>query len=205
MQELLSNLHNLQTSEQILLISVFCLCIIGIINIIVLIRKSFSTDLKLVYSYLKADESLIKKVDSKRNFAKERDFIIRKSDKITSILGKDRFLYPEIELSTMIAYRNIYGTSELKDIYSRIHADATQWDEKRQSRKWFYVLELIVPAVFWLFRGIHVVLMLFAYMLNILGVNIEPESKVVSVLSWLFTFLSGLASILSFCGYTINN
>ena len=204
MQQVLIYLHNLQTSEQILLISVFCLCIIGIVNIIVLIRKSFSTDLKLVNNYLKAVDSLIKKVDQKKNFPRERDFIIRKSDKLKEILGKGRFLYPENELSTMIAFRNIYSTSELQDLYSRINADATQWDEKRQSRKWYYILELIFPIVFWLFRGFHVVLMLFAYMLNILGINVEPESKVVSVLSWLFTFLSGLASILSFFGCTYN-
>lgn len=202
MQQVLIYLHNLQTSEQILLISVFCLCIIGIVNIIVLIRKSFSTDLKLVNNYLKAVDSLIKKVDQKKNFPRERDFIIRKSDKLEEILGKGRFLYPENELSTMIAFRNIYSTSELQDLYSRINADAIKWDEKRQLRKRHYILELIFPVVFWLFRGFHVVLMLFVYMLNILGVNLEPKAKVVSALSWLFTFLSGLASILSFFGYT---
>ena len=202
MQQVLIYLHNLQTSEQILLISVFCLCIIGIVNIIVLIRKSFSTDLKLVNNYLKAVDSLIKKVAQKKNYPRERDFIIRKSDKRKEILGKGRFLYPENELSTMIAFRNIYSTSELQDLYSRINADAIKWDEKRQLRKRHYILELIFPVVFWLFRGFHVVLMLFVYMLNILGVNLEPEAKVVSALSWLFTFLSGLASILSFLGYT---
>lgn len=202
MQQVLFYLHNLQTSEQILLISVFYLCIIGIVNIIVLIRKSFSTDLKLVNNYLKAVDSLIKKVAQKKNYPRERDFIIRKSDKLKEILGKGRFLYPENELSTMIAFRNIYSTTELQDLYSRINADAIQWDEKRQLRKWHYILELIFPVVFWLFRGFHVVLMLFVYMLNILGVNLEPEAKVVSALSWLFTFLSGLASILSFFGYT---
>ena len=205
MQQILSYLHDLHTSEQILLVSVFCLCIIGIIDIIVLIRKSFSTDLKLVNNYLKAVDSLIKKVAQKKNYPRERDFIIRKSDKLTGILGKDRFLYPENELSTKIAYRNVYGISELQDLYSRINADATQWDEARQKRKWIYVLELIVPILFWLFRGFQVVLMLITYMLNILGVNIKPESKINIVLSWLFTFLSGLASILSYCGYSFKD
>ena len=167
--------------------------------------KSFSTDLKLVNNYLKAVDSLIKKVAQKKNYQRERDFIIRKSDKLTKILGKDRFQHPENELSTMIAYRNVYGISELQDLYSRINADSTQWDEKRQSQKWYYILELIFPIVFWLFHGFFIVLMLFAYMLNILGINVEPESKVVSALSWLFTSLSGLASILSFFGYTFNN
>ena len=62
-------------------------------------------------------------------------------------------------------------------------------------------MQLLIPVLFWLFRGIEAVLLLVAYMLKELGFEVKDEvrkSRIIRITGVIFTFIAGMASLLSY-------
>lgn len=203
MEKLLIGFQTLCGEQKILIVALSTLCFIGIIRICRHIYKTFISDPAFVKQYLKTVSTFKKKLRNNRNITTEAEYIIRKTDILTEILNVDRYSLPENELSIQIANRNVYSVTQIEDIYARLYADALKWDENRLSKRWYYIFELLIPIIFWLFRGINFIIGLLAYSLCIIGVDIDSDSRGVTIISWVFTFISGMASILSFCGITL--
>lgn len=146
-------------------------------------------------------KNFAKKLKNNKNNAKECAYILRMSNKATSVLGYDRIDYPEIDIFSGIKYRTIYCEQKVNSMVDLLHAVCLEWDQKRQSKRWAFLVQLLIPVLFWLFRGIEAVLLLVAYMLKELGFELKNEvgkRRVIRIIGVIFTFITGMTSLLSY-------
>lgn len=145
-------------------------------------------------------KSLRRKFSNNTNSGNECAYLIRKTAKATDILGRDRVSFSEIKLESGIKYKCLYSSNAVDDLVDLLHATYLEWDEKRKSKCWHYLLQLLIPILFWLFRGIEAVLQFIAYLLKELGWNYNDDKKgrLITIVSILFTFITGMSYLLAY-------
>ena len=149
-----------------------------------------------VSKYLNNAKIFARKFRSNTNNGLEYTYLIRKTDKISHILGSDRFSYPEIDLESGIKFNSFYNPADVDKTVDLLHAICLEWDEKRKSKRWFYLVQSLIPFLFWLFRGLEAILQFIAYLFKELGWNYDDEKKgrLVTILSSIFSFIAGMVS-----------
>lgn len=157
-------------------------------------------DITIISKYLNNAKVFARKFHSNANNGLECTYLIRKTDKVSHILGSDRISYPEIDLVSGIKYNSFYILADIDKTVDLLHATCLEWDEKRKSKRWYYIVQLIIPILFWLFRGIEAILQFIAYLFKELGWNYDDEKKgrLIKILSSIFAFITGMASLLSY-------
>lgn len=190
---------NLTNSQQIWTWILLVLCGIGIIRLLWLCLRNWFFDIFFISKYLRNAQSLALKYRNYGDNSIERAYLIRKSEKVTDILGHDRIDFPEIDLVTAVKYKSIYTPEKLDFLVELMHASFLEWDEKRKTKRWSYFFQLIIPFLFWAFQGIEAILILLYNCLEELGWKSYKENKTqIDILSAIFTIITGLASLFSY-------
>lgn len=191
--------NGLTQSQQAWSLLLFALCTIGIVRCVWLCFRSWIVDIVIVSKYLNNAKVFARKFRSNANNGMERTYLIRKTDKVTHILGSERFSYPEIDIVSGIKYNTFYSPAEVDSLVGQLHATCLEWDEKRKNKRWYYLVQLLIPILFWLFRGIESILQFIAYLFKELGwnYNVEKKGHLITILSTLFAFITGMSSLLS--------
>ena len=191
---------NLTVCQQVWSWVLLLLCAIGIMRCFWLCLRSWILDIRFVRTYIGAAQSFAQKFRNNTNNENECAYLIRKTEKITYVFGKNRIDYPEIDLESGIKYKSFYSHVKVEDNVSLLYAAFLVWDEKRKTKRWLYLLQLVLPILFWLFRGIEAILQFIAYLLKELGwsYNDDKKGRLITILSTLFAFITGMASLLSY-------
>lgn len=189
--------QSLTAVPRILTWIIIILSILGIIKILVLLVKSWISDAAKVRKYILCAYRYAKLFRSNGNNSAEGEYILRKAERVSGLIDS-YFDFPVLDFANHIKYANINSATTLDDCVRRMYANYFAWDEKRKSKRWSYLIELVVPFIWWLFRGTEVIVSFIGQRLLELGFKINLESKTVQVISWLFTFITGLASLLSY-------
>lgn len=193
--------HNSLTGgQQVWTLTLAVLCLIGIVRLFWLLLRSWFVDVRFVNEFLGAAHSFAIKYSNGGDNAEECAYLIRMRETATDILGRDRISFPEVELVSAIKHKTIYSDTKAENIVDQLHAVCLEWDQKRKGKRTLYLVELLIPVFFWLFRGFEAVLRFLSYLLRELGWKSEDyeKSKLIKVLSFLFTLITGLASLLSY-------
>lgn len=192
--------NNLTVCQQVWTWALLVLCTIGVVRCFWLCLCSWILDVRFIKEYLETAQCFAKKFRNNTNNGNECAYLIRKTAKATDILGRDRFSYPEIDLESGIKYKALYTSTSVDDKVDLLHATCLEWDEERKSKRWIYLLQLLVPILFWVFRGIEVVLQFIAYLLKELGwdYNDDKKGRMITILSILFTFITGMSSLMAY-------
>ena len=192
--------NELSQSQQVWSKILLTLCAIGLVRCVWLCLHSWIIDIMVVSKYLNNAKVFAHKFRNNANNGLECTYLIRKTDKLTHILGSDRFSYPEINLVSGIKFKTFFNPADVDSLVNLLHATCLEWDEKRKNLRWCYLVQLLIPILFWLFRGIESILQLIAYMFKELGWNYNDEKKghLITILSTLFAFITGMASLLSY-------
>lgn len=192
--------NGLTQSLQVWTILLLVLCTIGIVRCIWLCLCSWFFDISFISKYIAVANSYFLNFRNNENIEEESEYLVRRLEKITDILGKDRIDYPEIDLVSGIKYNSFYSPFKVDSIIRLLRATCLEWDERRKRKRWHYLLQLLFPILFWLLRGIEAILQFIAYLIKELGWNYNDEKKVrlITILSYIFTFITGMASLLSY-------
>lgn len=193
----------LDTKQQVLLVAILCLTTAGIVRQIYLCLCFWILDSRFVDRFLINASQYVELFINNGDNNLQAHYIVRKCHKFTDILGRDRIDYPEIELKNSIKYNSVHSASGYDQVLRSLAVVQLEWDEKRKTKRWINLLELIIP-IFWLFRGMECVFMLLAYLLNELGIEIvKVDGGFVRILSIIFTIITGLASLFSYLHWDI--
>ena len=201
--------NGLEMWQQWCLWGIIVLCVLGILRLIYLCYHALWYDKRLVVQYINNADTYAKKYRSNRNNAGEGEFIIRKSEKVSHILGEDIYDMPALNYASSIKYANFSNVVTLEDTVRKIYANYLRWDESKKSQRLFLVVQLIVPLVFWPFRGIEALLIMLSELLHAMGLkSLKAENKVifvVSLIGGIVGFIGSIASILSLFGVSMAN
>lgn len=166
-------------------------------------------DKHLVEFYIENASNYAKKYRSNHNNSAEGEFLVRKSNEVSAILGEEIYDMPALEFAGKIKYAKIYNVATLDDLVRKMYANYLNWDEKRKSQRGLLLIQLFVPFVFWPFRGIEAFLMFLSEVLHILHIkSFKLDGKpilILSVIGGVLGFLGNMASILSFFGFGFGN
>lgn len=193
--------NTLSSGSQTLTWVLMGLCGIGVLRLVWLNLRYWFLDIIFINHYLGKVNSFAQKFRNNGNNAEECAYILRMSNKATTVFGYDRFDYPEIDIAAGIKYRKLYSDEKVNSMVDLLHAVCLEWDQKRKNKRWSYFVQLIIPVLFWLFRGIEAVMLLVAYMLKELGLEVKDEvrkSRIIRIIGVIFTFITGMASLLSY-------
>ena len=181
----------------------------GILRLIYMCYRVCWYDKHLVESYIDNADMYAKKFRNNLNNSAEGEFILRKSNEVSHILGEKLYDMPALEYAGKIKYANIYNVVILEDLVRKMCANYLNWDEKRKNQGGFLLIQLFLPFVFWPFRGIEAFLMFFSEVLQIMHIKtFKMDGKpvlILSVIGGVLGFLGNLASILSFFGLDLGN
>lgn len=192
--------ESLTNSQQIWTWILFVLCGIGIIRLLWLCFRSWILDIVFINKYLRNAQSLVLKYRNYGDNSIERAYLIRMGEEVSDIIGYDRLSYPEKDLVKAIKNKYPYTPEKLEHIVELMHASFLEWDQKRKSKRWSYIFQLIFPLLFWVFQGIEVILILISNCFDELGwsFNNDEDRRLVKILSTIFTIITGLASLFSY-------
>lgn len=189
---------------QLCLWLLLAISIIGFFRLLYLIYRVWHADPCLIVNYIENVISFTNKYQNSQNNNAEVIYILRKSEKVSNLLNESFPDSPVSELSAKIKYSNLPSYQAIDNLKRRIYANCLKWDEKRKSNKWYLVAQLLLPIVFWPFRGMEVLLQLLSYLLNILGIKSFNTkggiALIIASIGGIVGFLGSLASILSFMG-----
>lgn len=176
--------------------------IIGFFRLLYLIYREWYADPRLINNYIENVIAFTDKYYNRQDNRVEIIYILRKSEKVSSLLNESFPDSPVCELAAKIKFSNLPSFQTIDDLKRRIYANCLKWDEKRRTRKWFFVAQLLFPVVFWPFRGIEALLQLLSYLFKMIGLgNFDSKGKlsfVLALIAGIVGFLGSVASILSF-------
>ena len=193
--------NTLSSGQQVLTWILVAICGIGVLRLIWFNFRYWILDILFVNRYLGMAKLFAQKFRNNNNNAAECTYLLRMREKVTNVLGNNRIDFPEIDLAAGIKYKSIYSIARVDDLVDLLYAVCLEWDQKRKSSRWLLLIQLLVPVLFWLFRGIEAMLMIIVYFLKEIGFKSydnEKKSKVIRILSTIFTFITGMASLLSY-------
>lgn len=197
-KELFEGLSDSQKATTCFLVA---LCFIGVIRQLWLNLRYWITDKRFVKKFLKNASSYVEGFANNTDNNMAAQYVVRKHSAIYSLFGEDRVDLPECDLANSIRYENVHTTQKFDDIMRRLAVTSLEWDEQRLHTRWVMLIQLFVPVLFWLFRGIECFFILLAYLLNELGFkNVRAEGGLMHILSIIFTIVTGLASLFSYLG-----
>ncbi len=201
--------NGLEMWQQWCLWGIIVLCVLGILRLVYLCYHALWYDKRLVVQYINNADTYAKKFRSNRNNAGEGEFIIRKSEEVSHILGETVYDMPALNYASSIKYANIYNVASLEDMVRKIYSNYLRWDESMKSQRLFLLLQLFLPFVFWPFRGIEALLIMLSELLIAMGFKMfKSDSKVILIISAIGGFVGfagSIASILSLFGVSFAN
>lgn len=199
MNQVFNWLENLSGCQIMWTYILVLLCFIGLIRQLYLCIRYWISDPIRVKEFLKQSSLYVEGIFNGTNNNLQAQYIIRKHHSIYSIFGENRVLFPECEIANSITFNNVNTRKAYDDILRQLATTYLEWDEKRKSARWLMLLQLLIPFIFWLFRGIECIIILLAYLLKELGFKkINAKGDVVKILSIIFTIITGLASLFSY-------
>ena len=196
--------NNLESGIKIWSAILALLLCLGIVRQLLLCIRYWITDLHKVRKFLQQSSSYVDGLFSGTDNNPQAQYIIRKYHSIGLLFGKDRVILPECDMANSIIFNNVRTRKEYDDIIRQLATTYLEWDEKRRNAKWLMLIQLLIPVVFWLFRGIECIILLFAYFLQELGFKkINTNGIAIKILSTLFTVATGLASLFAYLNINI--
>ena len=200
--------NTLEVWQQFCLWLLIILSATGIIRLMYLCYRVCWYDKHLVELYIENARDYATKFRNNLNNAGEGEFLVRKSNEVSHILGEKIFDMPVLEYAGKIKYANIYNVTILDNLVRKIYANYLNWDEKRKYQRNLLLLQLFLPFAFWPFRGIEAFLLFLSEVLQIIGIKLfNTNGKSVLILSvagGILGFLGNMASILSFLGFDLS-
>ena len=197
----------LSTTFQLCLWLLLTISIVGFFRLLCLIYREWLGDPRLIKNYIENIIAFTNKYQNSQDNSVEVIYILRKSEQVSNLLNESFPDSPVSELAARIKFSNLPSFQAIDSLKRRIFANCLKWDEKRKTSKWFLVAQLLLPIVFWPFRGIEVLLQLLSYLFKMIGIgSFDSKGKMAVVLAsigGIVGFLGSLASILSFMGFSI--
>lgn len=201
--------NTLQTWQQCCLWGLVILSAIGIMRLMYMCYRACWYDKHLVELYIEYAGRYANKFRNNHSNSEEGEFLVRKSNEVSQILGESLYDMPALEYAGKIKYANIYNSTALEGLVRKIYANYLIWDEKRKKQMCLLLIQLFLPFVFWPFRGIEAFLIFLYEVFLILRIKpFELDGKPIQILSVAFGvlgFLGNMASILSFFGVDFGN
>lgn len=203
-QSIITWYGGLSTTYQLCLWLLLVISIIGFFRLLYLIYREWYADPQLINNYIENVITFTDKYQNGQNNNVEIIFFLRKSENVSNLLNESFPDSPVSELAAIIKYSNTPSFQAIDNLKRRIFANCLKWDEKRKTTKWLLVGQLLLPIVFWPFRGIEVLLQLLSYLLKIIGFDsFSSKGKlalVIASIGGVVGFFGSLASILSIFG-----
>ena len=194
---------------QLCLWLLLAISIIGFFRLLYLIYREWLANPRLIKNYIENIISFTNKYQNSQDNSVEVIYLLRKSEQVSKLLNEIFPDSPVSELAARIKFSNLPSFQTIDSLKRRIFANCLKWDEKRKTSKWFLVAQLLLPIVFWPFRGVEVLLQLLSYLLKIIGFdsfNSKGElALVIASIGGIVGFLGSLASILSIFGVSFAN
>lgn len=194
----------LSTTIQLCLWLLLTISTIGFFRLLYLLYREWHADPRLINSYLENLIAFTNKYQNSQDNSVEVIYILRKSEQVSILLSESFPDSPVSELAAKVKFSNLHSFQAIESLKRRIFANCLKWDEKRKTNRWFLIAQLLLPIVFWPFRGIEVLLLLFSYLFKMIGLDFfDSKGKsavVIASIGGIVGFLGSLASILSFMG-----
>ena len=172
-----------------------------------LLYKEWHANPRLINCYLENVIAFTNKYQNSQDNSVEVIYILRKSELVSNLLNESFPDSPVSELAAKIKFSSLPSFQGIDSLKRRIFANCLKWDEKRKTSKWFLVVQILLPIVFWPFRGIEVLLQLLSYLFKMIGLgSFDSKGKwavVLTSIGGIVGFLGSLASILSFMGVSV--
>lgn len=196
--------ESLSSYSQVGLLMLCIISVLGLFRLLYLIYVVWYSEPKILESYFKNATIFKNKLQKNQNNGNEEVFFIRKSEQVSCILDENIYDSPVAELCAKIKYNNIFSFQTIENLYRRAFANYLIWDEKRKHRKWHLIAQLLLPVIFWPFRGIEVLIQLLTYLMQLIGfkqfkVN-GKMSTIIAYVGGIVGFIGSIASILSLFG-----
>lgn len=197
--------EGLSTTIQLCLWLLLTISTIGFFRLLYLLYREWHADPRLINRYIENLIAFTNKYQNSQDNSVEVIFILRKSGLVSNLLNESFPDSPVAELAAKVKFSNFHSFQAIESLKKRIFANCLKWDENRKTSKWFLVGQLLLPIVFWPFRGIEVLLLLLSYLFKMVGFGFfDSKGKLAAVLAsigGIVGFLGSLASILSFIKY----
>lgn len=197
----------LSTTIQLCLWLLLAISTIGFFRLLYLLYREWHADPRLIKNYIENIIAFTNKYQKSQDNSVEIIYILRKSEQVSNLLSESFPDSPVSELAAKVKFSNLHSFQAIESLKRRIFANCLKWDEKRKTNRWFLIAQLLLPIVFWPFRGIEVLLLLFSYLFKMIGLDFfDSKGKsavVIASIGGIVGFLGSLASILSFMGVNI--
>lgn len=197
----------LSTTIQLCLWLLLAISTIGFFRLLYLLYREWHADPRLIKNYIENIIAFTNKYQNSQDNSVEIIYILRKSEQVSNLLSESFPDSPVSELVAKVKFSNLHSFQAIESLKRRIFANCLKWDEKRKTNRWFLIAQLLLPIVFWPFRGIEVLLLLFSYLFKMIGLDFfDSKGKsavVIASIGGIVGFLGSLASILSFMGVNI--
>ena len=197
----------LSTTIQLCLWLLLAISTIGFFRLLYLLYREWHADPRLIKNYIENIIAFTNKYQNSQDKSVEIIYILRKSEQVSNLLSESFPDSPVSELAAKVKFSNLHSFQAIESLKRRIFANCLKWDEKRKTNRWFLIAQLLLPIVFWPFRGIEVLLLLFSYLFKMIGLDFfDSKGKsavVIASIGGIVGFLGSLASILSFMGVNI--
>lgn len=197
----------LSTTIQLCLWLLLAISTIGFFRLLYLLYREWHADPRLIKNYIENIIAFTNKYQNSQDNSVEIIYILRKSEQVSNLLSESSPDSPVSELAAKVKFSNLHSFQAIESLKRRIFANCLKWDEKRKTNRWFLIAQLLLPIVFWPFRGIEVLLLLFSYLFKMIGLDFfDSKGKsavVIASIGGIVGFLGSLASILSFMGVNI--
>lgn len=203
-QSIITWYGGLSTTFQFCLWLLLTISIIGFFRLLYLIYREWHADPRLINNYIENVISFTDKYQNGQKNSVEVIYLLRKSEQVSKLLNESLLDSPVSELAARVKFSNLPSFHAIDSLRRRIIANCLKWDENCKTTKWLLVGQLLLPIVFWPFRGIEVLLQLLSYLLKIIGVDsFNSKGKLalaIASIGGVVGFLGSLASILSIFG-----
>ena len=201
--------NGLEIWQQWCLWCIIVFSILGVLRLLYLCYHTLWHDKRMVVQYINNADIYAKKFRRNGNNAGEGEFIIRKSEEVSRILGEDIYDMPVLDYASSIKFANVTNAATLEDLVRKIYSNYLRWDESIKKQRLFMLLQLFLPFVFWPFRGIEFLLLMLSALLQAMGISsLKSDSKfifIISVIVGIVSFVGSVASILSLFGISFSN
>ena len=196
--------ESLSSYSQVGLWLLSIISVLGLFRLLYLIYRVWYFEPKILESYFWNANIFKNKFQENQNNGVEEVFFIRKYEQVSSILDEDIYDSPVAELGAKIRYNNYFSLQTFENLNRRAFANYLIWDEKRISRKWYLIAQLLLPVIFWPFRGIEVLIQLLTYLMQMIGFKqFKVNGKISTIIAYvggIVGFLGSIASIMSLFG-----
>lgn len=201
--------NGLEIWQQWCLWCIIVFSILGLLRLLYLCYHTLWHDKCVVVQYINNAGIFAKKFRCNRNNAGEGEFLIRKSEEVSRILGEDIYDMPVLNYAHSIKYANINNAATLEALVRKIYSNYLRWDESMKSQRLFMLLQFFLPFVFWPFRGVEFLLLMLSALIHAMGMPwLKSDSKlifIISVIGGIVSFVGSVASILSLFGISFSN